>query len=181
MIRKGLFIIGFIYSVIFTLESCCVRCCDDYGTLNGKISSNINGHMSDSISVIAGAFDWQINFGADYSFIPQIGSTGLYASQPCSIEAWTNFVDTNSCDVWMSRSLTYLNNTLRENTSLWNFLSFDTYSDLEPGFNMIDIQFDSTFMANSEFMTDSIYTIHFEGYTNDSVYLRDSISVLFEL
>lgn len=104
-----------------------------------------------------------------------------YATSQCMIETWDNDLNSNSFKVYFDHEFSYLQTTIRDSTNI-HFLIHSNLSNEGQGIHeAFGLEFDSAFIENSLFDTSLIYTLHYSGFTTDSILIADSIRLSFKL
>ncbi len=185
MIKKVVFILLTLNLIMFTLESCCT---EQHGKIAGLAGSQISPIQSSSFEfdedllcyVVNGPFSWGFSGDAQLVSSANTSQYAAYATQPCGIESWVNDFDSTSFKVFFTDEFSYQQNTIRDSTNIYFLIDSWSEQDLRHIISFLNLSFDSTFISRSEFDTNHVYTLHFEGFTTDSIALADSVKIRFD-
>lgn len=186
MIKKAFIFLLFSHVGLIVLQSCCNN---QRGEITGAFTSGLYSIDNEQLApadasgsaLINKAFKWVLY--VDYRRLAQtnINPIAVYATQPCDIETWVNKLDTNTFRIYFNQAFVHQSDTIAKNSDIISLIHFNNSQNELYEYEPISFEFDSTFMRNSTFDTAQVYTLHFEGLTNDGVSLADSVKIKFDL
>lgn len=186
MIRRGLSILVIVHLVMFALQSCFK--CDDKVQIVGLNSTSLTTLSYSPIEndealgayIINEPFRWSINTEQKYLALNNTTPFAAFAIEPCQPpENWINDLDSNTFKIYFNETFFHKQNTIRDSTNI-HFLIRSNLSHGNQGIHEdFGFEFDSAFLEHSVFDTNLIYTLHFNGFTTDSVELSDSVRLSF--